>query len=640
MLKYWLLGSVATGIAYVVTPWVAWLAPRIGAVAVPDQRRVHLGQIPSLGGLSLLLALLGALAVGALADGFVYGALARLSWAGGWLVAGLLVVTACGAADDVWTLGAPSKLCFQIVAGIMVLLAGYGISGVTNPFTGETIHLGWLGVPLTLLWVVGITNAFNLIDGLDGLAAGVALIAAGTLCLIAVGSGQAEVALVAIALAGALVGFLYYNFHPASVFLGDSGALLLGYVLAVLSMHAGQKGATAVVIASPILALGLPIADTALAMARRLLGALAVVRIDQERNEYRFLVLRSASILRADRDHIHHRLLALGLTHRRAVLLLYGVCFALSLLAFMAVRARGESLAVLVAVVAVVSWVGIRKLGYDEIAVLSRGTLLPLFDLPVLGRRVLHAVVDAGFVAAAYCSAVLVTHADELDIGARQHLLATLPLVVGVKLSVFVYTRLYRRAYRYTSSSDIVALGRSLTLAEATSLTAVSLLYGLPQPALASGLLDFYFCATLIVGTRISFKLLEGLARARAAAPGQRPVLIYGAGEGGNSALREILGNSRLGYRPLGFIDDREDLADRSVANLPVLGGMDAVEKIMQREGRLDVILTTDKLDGERLARLEELCQKHRAEIIRFRIVFEEEHASQRLAPEGRRAVG
>src|SRR5262249_26244267 len=195
------------------------------------------------------------------------------------------------------------------------------LDGITNPFTGRWIALGHLGGVLTVVWIVGITNAINLIDGLDGLAAGTGAIASGALALVCLAEGRNEAASLWAALGGGMAGFLVYNFPPASIFLGDTGSLLIGYAMAVLALASLAKGATAVVVLAPVLALGLPVADLALAVLRRL------------------LTTGVGSIAQADQQHIHHRLVGDGMSHRGAVLLLYGVCVALGAGAVLAVVA-------------------------------------------------------------------------------------------------------------------------------------------------------------------------------------------------------------------------------------------------------------------------------------------------------------
>lgn len=532
------------------------------------------------------------------------------------------VVALCGVVDDLRGLGPFAKLALQVVAGVLVLAGGYGIWVVSNPFGGEPIALGWLGVPVTLLWVIGITNAFNLIDGLDGLAAGVGLIACATIFAISLTADRVEAAVVAVALAGALAGFLYHNFHPATVFLGDSGALFIGFVLAVLSIQGAHKGATAVIVAAPILALGLPIADTLLAMVRRVLGALSVVRVDPNRNEYRFLVVGSASVVRADRDHIHHRLLKMGLTYHRAVVVLYGVCVALGALAFLAVTLRGAQLAVLVGLTALAMFFGLRRLGYREVDVLRRGTLLPLFDSRVFNRRSFHATVDAGFLALAYGAAVLAASGGLELPGVRQYLLWTVLPVVAIKVGLFMFKGIYYRTYRYTNAGDVLAVVKALVLAEGIAAAAVVLVYGLPPRPVVTLLLDFYFGATLVLGGRLSFRLLEALK----AAPitDARPVLVYGANAGGAALLRETTQNPHLGFRVVGFLDDPPATWRSQVNGVPVLGGLQHLPELVRRHGVEEVILAHHAPQPEQVDAVASACMDLGLTLRRFRFSFEE----------------
>jgi UDP-GlcNAc:undecaprenyl-phosphate/decaprenyl-phosphate GlcNAc-1-phosphate transferase len=214
-----------------------------------------------------------------------------------------------GLVDDLRGMSAFGKLGFQCLAALIVFLFGFRVEMLSLGF-GE-FHIGWLSLPLTVLWIVGVTNAFNLIDGLDGLATGVALVALVTVSLAALQLGNIEVAVVCAALVGALLGFLRYNFNPARIFLGDSGSLLVGFLLAVLSVHGSLKSTTAVLTVVPLAALALPLLDTALAVGRRW--------------------LRGVPLFGPDARHIHHQLLASGWSHRGTVLALYLAAGLLSL---------------------------------------------------------------------------------------------------------------------------------------------------------------------------------------------------------------------------------------------------------------------------------------------------------------------
>jgi UDP-GlcNAc:undecaprenyl-phosphate GlcNAc-1-phosphate transferase len=343
---YLILALTAGALALVATPPIAILAGHLGALDEPGHRRVHAHPVPRLGGVALLLATIGALYITPLLGVRALDLLEGQGWNLRWLLGGVLLIVITGSVDDVRGLPPLVKLGLQILAAGLALAGGYGLRGVTNPFGGGFIEFGAVGALLTLAWIVTITNAFNLIDGLDGLAAGVALIASTTLFAVSLAQGRTDAACLWATIAGALAGFLRYNFNPASIFLGDSGSLLLGYLLGVLSIQSLQKGATAVIVLVPMLALGLPLMEVVLTLLRRTFFS------------------GVSSIFHADREHIHHRLMGQGMTHRRAVLTLYAVCVAFSALAFAAVAAQGFGRAAVVAVAAVAMYAGIKALGY------------------------------------------------------------------------------------------------------------------------------------------------------------------------------------------------------------------------------------------------------------------------------------
>ncbi|HEU4371455.1 MAG TPA: MraY family glycosyltransferase [Methylomirabilota bacterium] len=305
-MSYALVLAAASVLALVLTPGARALGRRLGIVDVPGQRKMHTGSVPRVGGVGVTLA-----AVLALAGGTAAGAAAVQGWLPALL--GGLIVFAVGLWDDLRAVRPAVKLLFQAAGAGVAVALGVRIDHVT--LFGTTHALGLLAVPLTLVWIVGLTNAFNLMDGLDGLATGLAIIAAATCAAVAISRGDAQGGLLLVALLGALCGFLPYNFNPATIFLGDSGSLVVGYVLAVTAITGWQKGATALAVAVPLLIFALPIADTVLSVVRRTRG------------------LGVGHVFSADREHLHHRLLGLGLSHRGAVLVLYVVSLSLSLLA-------------------------------------------------------------------------------------------------------------------------------------------------------------------------------------------------------------------------------------------------------------------------------------------------------------------
>ncbi|OGR13571.1 MAG: hypothetical protein A2341_10050, partial [Deltaproteobacteria bacterium RIFOXYB12_FULL_58_9] len=333
-------------VALVLTPWVRRLALAIGAVDPHGVtlRKVHDRTMPRLGGLAIVAAFLLPLLALLVADSSV-GRIFRsdmLKVIG--LISGGLVITVLGVYDDLRGANAPQKFLVQFGVAIALVALGFQVSIISTPFD-VTLELGIFGPVISVLWIVGLINAMNLIDGLDGLAGGVTFFASLTMLVIAWVNHNVLMMLFMGALSGATLGFLAFNFNPARIFMGDTGSMFLGYVIAVTSLQTNTKGPATVALLAPILALGLPLVDTLLAMGRRF--------------------SRGQSMFQADREHIHHRLVALGLSHRNAVLILYGLCLLLGFASLaIAFGNRLQSAVVLVAaVIAVV--VIVRRLGYS-----------------------------------------------------------------------------------------------------------------------------------------------------------------------------------------------------------------------------------------------------------------------------------
>jgi len=327
------------------TPVARRLALRLGAIDQAGARKIHGRPVPRLGGLAVVGAFFLALSLLAAFDQGTRDLVSANRDLTAALLLGGLVIAALGLHDDLHGASPGTKLLVEFAVASLIYAADCRVDLVALPFL-EPIALGWLDFPVTLLWIVGVTNALNLIDGLDGLAAGVAAVAAAATGLLAFVSGNPLVVLLAAALAGAALGFLRHNFNPASIFLGDTGSLFLGFMLGALSLKVHHESTAAVGLLASVLVLGLPLVDTTLAVVRR--------------------ALRGAPLFRADREHLHHRLLAIGLSHRGAVLVLYAASLLLSAAAVL-LSLGGEVLdaAVLasltIACPAALWWVGILR---------------------------------------------------------------------------------------------------------------------------------------------------------------------------------------------------------------------------------------------------------------------------------------
>lgn len=320
---------MAMGLTWIATPHVIRLADRLGALDYPGGRKTHATPTPRIGGVAVFIGFVGGLTLAALLTGSLFS-MPRVDVYWRALGVGATALFLIGLIDDLWSVSFVWKFAVQVLASGYLWFYGFRIEILSNPLGGSAIELGTvLGLCVTVLWIVGITNAVNLIDGLDGLAAGVALITTLAVAAIALYRSELGVTAASVALAGSLLGFLRYNFNPARIFLGDSGSLFLGFVLAVTSVRGSQKGPTAVAILAPLLILGLPLFDTGLAVLRRLYW----IGSDETRKGGRVahVVSNLNRVFLPDRGHIHHRLIDSGLSHRGAVLILYGVTALLAL---------------------------------------------------------------------------------------------------------------------------------------------------------------------------------------------------------------------------------------------------------------------------------------------------------------------
>lgn len=339
MNELYVLAVISVAISAVLTPFVKKFAIKMKVIDIPkDNRRIHKKPIPLLGGLAIYFSFILTLILKS-------GSLSRSEIG---IIIGATIIVIGGFLDDKFDIRPWHKLLIQMASALSLVIYGIRIQLITNPISSSELYIsiGILSIPLTIVWVVGITNALNLIDGLDGLAAGVAFISAVTIFIIALLNNRSEAAVLTVILSGAILGFLPYNFNPATIFMGDTGAQLLGFLLAAISIEGAIKSAAAFAIAVPILALGIPIYDILFAMIRR--------------------KLNGRPIMQADRGHLHHRLLDMGLTQRQAVIIMYLISAVLGSFAIIAMQVSTQRsyflLAMVMVVLVIVAW----KFGFFE----------------------------------------------------------------------------------------------------------------------------------------------------------------------------------------------------------------------------------------------------------------------------------
>ena len=561
----WVGGGTALIVALLLTPVVERWARWGGWIDDPSTARWRDRPVALLGGVAIVAAVGAGVGVGAAS--LAYGAPV---WVGAALVFGV------GLADDLWDLRPEAKLVAQVAAAALLLYAGHAFwrGGPT-----------WASVPLTFLWVIGITNAVNPIDGIDGLAAGIAAVASGVLALLSGLLGLPGLATVAAAVTGASLGFLAYNAEPARIFMGDSGSLLLGYLLAVIALGTQGTGGPVVGTLVPVVVLAVPIFDTTFVTVTR--------------------ILRGQSVTEGGNDHTHHRLVRLGLSEPRAVLVLTGLSafFGLAALVLLWSTAQLFLALVLLGVVASVG-VGLYLVGgrgrRDRVA--SR----PTEEAPEPGRgwtewigAVMRAVAGgAGWKSVVGVAADLLVVmaalvvATHLRFGgqppdAHMTLIGTvLPAVAAGKVLVFSLFGLYHGVWRHAGTPEVVRLVKATTVASLATAAGLGAVFGIAQVPVALLIIDWLIATVAVGGLRFGFRALRQYFAAQR--DGGRRVVVYGSGAHALLAVRHL---RRTPDRAVvGLLDDNPDRHGFWTQGLKILGGPEDLMVLGERES-LDAVI-------------------------------------------------
>jgi len=584
---------IAFAAALVLVPLCRVGALRLGFVAKPREDRWHTRPIALLGGVAIGASVLVAM--------LTAGHLSQL----GVLVAAAGLMFAMGLADDIWSLKPTSKLVVEIGVASIFLFYGYRL----NWAHGVTID--WM---LTLIWIVGLTNAFNLLDNMDGLCAGIAVVAGAAFLTTALPVTAGSPAFFQVqylaALIGALLGFLVYNMHPASIFMGDSGSLLIGMSLAGLTLTLGSTitGGQNVlsVITVPMLVLLIPIFDTTLVTISRMLSG------------------RPTSM--GGRDHSSHRLVAIGLSERAAVTLLWLLAAAGGGIgvAFRESAAWWSIAAVLFAIGMTLFAIylgGIRVYENSDPVALQRGGLTPIVVDFVYRRRVAEVLLDFVLVTVSYYAAYRLKF-DYIEFAANfAYFMRSLPIVVAVQLVAFFAVGVYQGVWRHFSSSDAVTVVKGALVGTLAAELILFFMFRSESYSRTVFVIYGIIVVLMITGSRASFSVMsEALQRRRETG---RRIVIYGAADGGAMAVRELLSDPGVGVRIVGFIDDDPRKRRTRVRGYPVLGPYATLSELVV-SGSVDmVVLSTRSMDDSRLRELETLCATHAIQLSRLMVMLE-----------------
>jgi len=591
-----LIPAIAFLMSILLVPLAGRLAVRWRCVALPNKERWHKRPTPTLGGIAFFPAFL--LPVLLLTPN-LSSALPFFI-----IVTQMFVV---GVYDDLRHMNPATKLMGQIIGAATAIFFGYSLHFFT-----------WapLDALLTAIWIVGLTNSVNLLDNMDGLAGGIALIAALYLAFLFTQQGDAQHLVLALALAGALGGFLLHNFYPSSIFMGDAGSLFLGAALSLLTVHAtGQASNILSLVAIPTCILLVPILDTTLVTITRL--------------------LRGQAISHGGKDHASHRLVVLGLSEPQAVLLLYAMAFIAGATAvFTKWVSYSFSFAVL-PIVIISFTLFTAYLAQVEVVSKEEGRkkraqkkLTVLVATLTYKRRLMEVILDFFVIAFAYYLAFALRFEFYLSESLMKSYLTSLPIVVTATYVGFFLFGLYRGLWRYTGLEDLVRIAKGVAAATVLSMTGLIFFYhfiGYSRIAfVAYGVLLFLGVA----GSRLSFRLF-GLAVSRTRKE-KIPVLVYGAGDGGEVVVRECRTNSQLEYQPIGFLDDDPRKEGRSLAGLSIFGGAEKLPEILRQKKVQGCIISSAKiLENGHAEQIRSVCQEQGLWIKQLRLEFVEEEAGR-----------
>jgi UDP-GlcNAc:undecaprenyl-phosphate GlcNAc-1-phosphate transferase len=587
------------------TPVVRRIAIKKDWIAYPSEQRWHKNPTALLGGIAIYMGISVPVLLAAdfstilphffrTSDALNLPSLSTVIWLG---MTFLFIV---GLLDDFLHIKPQSKLVGQILIALLVTFLGFRLHWFTS-LTLDTM--------VTIAWIVGITNAFNLLDNMDGLCAGTGFVAAVFLALLFWGSAP-EAVLIALAVAGTLAAFLIYNFNPASIFMGDCGSLVIGFSLAVLSLYFPETRAANALsnFAVPVIILLVPIFDTTLVTLIRLLSG------------------RKASV--GGRDHTSHRLVLMGFSEKKAVLFLCGIAAVAGISALFV--SRSDSLTSPVVIIPLSLALGLmgvylaqlRVYPEKEFSLLRDRSYTPILVELTYKRQILQMILDLGLIAFSYYLSYRLRFSSADFSFYFKVFLQSLPTVIACKFVAFFTMGIYRGFWKSMDSSDIFAIVKASTLATLLSVVAVTFIYRFANFSKGVFIIDWLLTGALLLGTRGSFRIFLDTVKRKTM--GGEKALIYGAGRGGELLLREILNNKKLNLQVVGFIDDDGLKVGKRIQGFPIIGAFKDLEVLMKKYEISSLLISFTHNDPDQLKKLKNICRENNLRLKQFTITVDD----------------
>jgi len=583
----------------ILVPIIKKIAHKNGWLAYPKKDRWHNLPTPYMGGIAIYLAIIVPMIV---ASDFSYiNILLKSDLAESIppiniiLIPGISFMFLLGIIDDIKGLKPHTKLIGQIMAASMVAFAGYRLNW-SSSLTIDTI--------ITIIWIAGITNAFNLLDNMDGLCAGSGFFASVTLAFLF--NNSPDISICCFIICGALLAFLIFNFNPASIFMGDCGSLTIGFSLSTLCLSytdISQNNNFSIFLI-PILTFIVPIIDTTLVTFVRILSG------------------RKAYI--GGKDHTSHRLVLMGFSEKGAVIVLYGISFT-SGLAALFVQTHDSFTSPIVVIPLITSIIlltsyltQIRVYPEKEFCMLRGRRFSPFLEYLAIKRQIFFVILDFCIIAFSYYLSYKIRFSGSEFSFYFKIFLNSLPAVIVCKFVAFYYSDIYKGIWNYLTITDIAIFIKASFLGSLFAVSIVTFLYRFEYFSKGIFIIDYILTTSIIAGVRVSFRFFAETMN-RKTLDGEN-VIIYGAGKGGEILIREILSNKSLKIKPLGFIDDNVMKVGKKLQGYPIIGTINDLDKICNKNNVSGILISIniDKIDS--LNEAKEICKKYNLYLKQFNI--------------------
>jgi UDP-GlcNAc:undecaprenyl-phosphate/decaprenyl-phosphate GlcNAc-1-phosphate transferase len=589
MITYLIPFFSAFFISISIIPCIIKISHRYGYVAAPKEDRWHKKPTALLGGVGIYISFI--------IPALIFVPLNALT------VGVLLCATAIfslGLYDDLREVKPYTKLIFQIIVTIMVILVGVKVKII--PFI-------YIAIPLTVFWIVGITNALNILDNMDGLSTGIAFVASTCIFIYSIQNNLHLVTLFSSILSGTTLGFLIFNFNPAKIFMGDCGSLFLGFLLSIVTILGTWQEATNLlfVLLVPLFILVIPIFDmTLVTFYRKTYGR---------------------SISQGGKDHSSHRLVFLGLSERKAVLILMGISLFFGVLIIFLSRLDFFTTLILFSVLFVcLLFFGIFLGGIRVYAEKTKKTIYQksIANTVILYKKqILQILIDIVVINVAYVSAYLLRYEGFLSDRNLELIETSLPILILVKISLFSMFGLYKGEWRYIGINDMLQVFKSASIGSLLCMAAMFVLFRTDEYSRSVFLIDYVLTLLMIGGTRVFIRAFREYFSTVSDESEKLPILIVGAGDGGELLLREIKNNPKLNYKPMGFIDDDIKKSKRVIHGLKVLGTRDDMPTIITKKGIKEVFVSILAADDDEINGIIEICKDSNVECKRMKPIID-----------------